>query len=114
MLIVDMDKQLNKYPGLGAKYVEPLTIRQKPNSCAMSIVRKLMNKMFLRLDIEEEKEDKEDTKSLECEIARMKDQLNSMQDILNEIKRSLNQDSQVTSISLTNGESVQKRRRTIL
>ncbi len=112
-----MDKHLNKYPGLGAKYVEPLTIRQKPNSCAMNIVRKLMNKMFLnlRLDIEEEKEDKEDKKSLESEITRMKNQLDSMQDTLNEIKRSLNQDSQVTSISLTNGDkSVLQRRRKIL
>jgi TolA-binding protein len=108
MLIVDMDRYLNKYPRLGAKYLEPLTLRQKRDSWAMSCVQKLMDKMFPHLQIEEDKE------SNKCEITIMKEQLNSIQNTLEEMKRVF-QESQVTSMSaMRNREILQQRRNTIL
>ena len=110
MLIVDMDKYLNKYPGLAAKYLEPITIRQKQNSCAMSCLQKLVDKMFPTLHLEEDKEGK---KSQECEITKMKEQLNSMQDTLEEMKQTLKLLSRVPS-AMKNREFPKQRRNTAL
>ena len=88
MLIVDLHKHLSKYPCLEAEYLKPLTIltrSQERNGCVMSYAGKLTDKMCPPLDIEEEK-------SQECEIIRMKEQLNSIQNILEEMnKRSLSE-----------------------
>ena len=88
MLIVDLHKHLNKYPCLEAEYLKPLTIltrSQERNGWVMSYAGKLIDKMCPPLDIEEEK-------SQECEIIRMKEQLNSIQNILEEMnKRSLSE-----------------------
>jgi TolA-binding protein len=108
MLIVDMDKYLNKYPGLAAKYIAPLIIRQKRSNWAMSCVQKLQNKMFPHLDIEDDKASK---KSQECEMTQMKEQLRSMQDTLEEIKQSLQRQAPPV---MKNKEFLQRRRYTML
>ena len=86
MLIVNMDKYLTKYPGLTAKYVDPITITKKRDNCAMSCLQTFMDKMFPRLHIEV---DKESNQAHECEMTTMKEQLNSIQKTVEEIKQSL-------------------------
>ena len=86
ILIVDIDKHVNKYPGLGATYVKPLTVLKKRDGRLMSCVEKLVNKIFPRLEIEEEKKS---TKSEGCQCRQMKEQMTTMQGTLEELKRCL-------------------------
>ena len=83
MLIVEMDKYLNKYPYLGATYIQPLVIKNQKTR--PTIVQKLMQKLFPNFDCEEE----ENKKSEEYEMTRMKVQFDAMQNTLEEIKQYL-------------------------
>ncbi|XP_028402640.1 transient receptor potential cation channel subfamily A member 1-like [Dendronephthya gigantea] len=104
LLIVDMDKHLNKYPslGFGGKYVKPLQEGKKPNTA--SCVQNLKNVIFPRLDIQEEKE--------ACENNEILRQLDNMQNTLHELKKSLRK-TQTNSLT-RNGEYFRPRRNTTI
>ena len=88
-----MDKCLKTYPGLGAKYIEPLTVQHKRNSCYKTCLQKLKKKLFPSLDMDDDTERK---KQQECEIVKIKRQLNVVQNTLEEIQRSLKKNQPTT------------------